>query len=93
MIKGLSAKRRLPSTDEVMCDNCPFARTGAGAHLRRSLMPGRMEEIKRSVLNGAPFYCHKTTDDEGWDDDSEFYSATGKERVCGGSVRWLRRSA
>ena len=79
----------MSTPSEQMCDNCPFARTGPGAHLRRSLRPGRMAEIKRAVLNGAPFYCHKTTTDNGWDDD-EGYLPDGSERVCGGSLAWLK---
>ena len=81
----------MASTDEVQCDNCPFARRGPGARLARSLRPGRMAEIKRGVLMGAPFYCHKTTRDEGWDDEDEWYQATGRERICGGAVAFVRR--
>ena len=75
-------------SDTALCDNCPFASRGPGARLRRSLRPSRMAEIKRAVLMGAPFYCHKTTDGE-WSDDGEDYFPTGRERVCGGSVRYF----
>ena len=76
--------------NEVMCANCPFAPTGPGADLRRSLRPGRMAEIQQAVWIGATFYCHKTTTDDGWDDDGDSYLPAGKERVCGGAVRFQR---
>jgi hypothetical protein len=44
-----------------MCDDCPFQDSGAGLHLRHSLGKGRWEQIKRSLLNGKTFECHKTT--------------------------------
>jgi hypothetical protein len=58
------------------CADCPFNPTGAGAHLRRSLRPGRMREIKSSLLDGATFPCHKTTDETG----------NGTNLLCAGSL-------
>ena len=72
------------------CANCPFAPDGPGANLRRTLRPGRMREIQRAVLMGAPFWCHKTTDDEAWDEDGDRYLGNGRERECGGAAEFRR---
>lgn len=50
-----------------MCDDCPFGFSPKQKHMRRSLMPGRFNEICQSVFQGFAFICHKTTshDDEG----------------------------
>lgn len=60
------------------CDNCPFNKTGPGAHLRRSLMPGRWEEITESLERGEHFTCHKTTDETG----------NGTNLVCAGAIAY-----
>lgn len=79
-------------SEEAMCDNCPFAPAGKGADLARSLRPGRLAGIKRDLLRGATFFCHKTVeyDDDAWSEDGDHYYGTGRERECGGSVAWLR---
>lgn len=78
------------ASDEIECNRCPFAKSGPGKKLAQALRPGRMREIKRAVASGATFWCHKTTVDEGWDEEDGDYYAQGRERVCGGSLRWLR---
>lgn len=78
--------------DEVMCANCPFAPSGPGAELRRSLRPGRFEEIAQAVWAGVPFWCHKTVEDDGWDDEGDDYTPAGTERHCGGALAFVRRA-
>lgn len=63
------------------CDNCPFNTSGSGRQLRKSLAPGRWEEIIDSLRNDAPFYCHKTTDETG----------DGTNLVCAGAFTWQQR--
>lgn len=58
------------------CDNCPFNDSGAGLHLRKSLNRSRWAEIKRGLLRGEHFMCHKTTNETG----------DGSNRVCAGSI-------
>ena len=72
-----------------LCDDCPFAESGAGLHLRQSLRKGRWRGILMSVRLGQPFYCHKTTNPEG-DNDDDTYTANGKEQLCAGSITYLR---
>lgn len=79
--------------EEAMCDNCPFAPSGPGLALRKSLRPGRFNAIAQAVFQGIPFWCHKTTD---WDaeenEDGDEYTLVGRERECGGSVAFRRRA-
>jgi hypothetical protein len=63
------------------CDNCPFSKSGPGAHLRRSLAPGRFAEIKQGLLNGAYFNCHKTVE---YDDEGEGIPGVGL--MCAGAI-------
>jgi hypothetical protein len=63
---------RMPS----MCDSCPFARTGAGAHLRRTLR--RWRAILADMKRDKHFLCHKTTDETG----------EGSNLHCAGSIIW-----
>ena len=77
---------------EAMCGNCPFDSTGPGAELRRSLRPGRFAGICQAVWAGLPFWCHKTTVDEGFEGDEDDYVPSGKERHCGGALAFLRRA-
>ena len=49
--------------------------------LRKSLRAGRMAEIKRALLAGAFFMCHKTTGDVG---DEEIAPASGL--LCAGAL-------
>ena len=86
---------RPPRTGDAMkqqCDNCPFATKGPGLHLRKSLGPGLWREIALNVMMGQPFFCHKTTDDDSQDEDSDYYRPTGKEQVCFGSLEYLRKA-
>jgi len=71
-----------------MCDSCPFAQSGKGLHLRKSLRPGRWSEIRRGLLNGEHFFCHKTTSDDGEDDD---YTPNGEELVCAGAIEFQEK--
>ena len=71
-----------------MCDNCPFAKRGKGAALRRSLARGRMDEIKRGLSRGGHFFCHKTTTASGFTEDDEAYFTRGQELVCAGAIAW-----
>ena len=73
-----------------MCDNCPFHETGPGRQLRDSLAPGRWDGIIRAVLIGAPFYCHKTTEFDDDDEESDTYRPKGREQLCAGSVAYVR---
>ena len=61
-----------------MCADCPFAKTGPGVHLRKTLRPGRWREITSGLLRGEHFNCHKTTDETG----------DGSNLVCAGSIEW-----
>ena len=58
---------------ERQCDNCPFADVGSGVHLRESLGVPRFRSILNSLLNGAPFMCHKTSKETG--DGTDLYCA------------------
>lgn len=77
------------------CADCPFASRGKGLHLRKSLGPGRWEEILKDLRDGKYFPCHKTSlsgDESGeYDDNGErIYSleAILKWLVCAGSIEW-----
>lgn len=63
---------------EVPCVNCPFNKTGPGAHLAKSLRPGRLRAIKAGLLRGDAFMCHKTTDETG----------DGSNLMCAGALEW-----
>ena len=63
----------------AMCDNCPFAESGAGLHLRKSLGPGRWREITSGLRHDHSFNCHKTTAETG----------DGSELMCAGSIEWM----
>ena len=65
------------------CENCPFAASGAGLQLRRSLAPGRWREILAGLRRGETFNCHKTTEH---DDDGEWIVGTGL--YCAGALEW-----
>lgn len=69
---------------EVMCANCPFAKSGEGRKLARSLAPGRMAEIKRGLLRGETFHCHKTTLDT---DEGDAYAGS-TSLLCAGALAW-----
>jgi len=60
------------------CIDCPFANSGAGLHLRKSLERGRWLEILSGLQRQDHFLCHKTTDETG----------DGTKRVCQGSIEW-----
>jgi len=61
-----------------MCADCPFAKKGPGAHLRRTLRPARWREITSGLLRGEYFMCHKTTDETG----------DGSKKLCAGAIEW-----
>src|SRR5258707_5153100 len=63
------------------CEMCPFARTGPGAHLRRTLRAGRFESILHDLCEGYYFTCHKTTRQTG----------NGSNLVCAGAIEWQDR--
>ena len=69
-----------------MCDSCPFGTSKKQMHMRRSLRPGRFDEICQSVWQGAYFPCHKTTT---FGDDNELLDRQ-KERQCFGALRFVR---
>lgn len=69
---------------ERMCDNCPFAKSGDGLQLRRSLKPGRWREILKGLRAGEHFLCHKTTH-HGREDEAGKYQKGGGEQICAGS--------
>ena len=60
------------------CEDCPFANSGPGLHLRKSLMPGRWKQILQSLRSSYHFVCHKTTVETG----------DGSNRVCAGAIEW-----
>lgn len=61
-----------------MCSDCPFAKSGAGAHLRRSLGRRRWLQILNDLKRDKHFLCHKTTEETG----------DGSKRHCAGSIDW-----
>ena len=63
------------------CVDCPFNKTGPGAHLRKSLARGRMAEIRRRLRQDEHFVCHKTTDETG----------DGSKLVCAGALAYQER--
>jgi hypothetical protein len=70
---------------EGLCSDCPFGNKPAQLHMRRSLRPGRFEEICQAVWLGVFFPCHKTTTH----DENDEYVRTGKERQCAGSIQFM----
>lgn len=72
---------------DQLCANCPFAKSGPGLALRKSLRPGRWREILRALLRGEVFWCHKTTGDGEWDEDGT-YHASHHERICAGAIAY-----
>jgi hypothetical protein len=72
-----------------MCADCPFGGQPKQLHMRRSLRPGRFEEICQSVWLGGYFPCHKTTH---FDDDGELEPNTG-EKECRGAIEFVERAA
>lgn len=61
-----------------MCADCPFAKSGPGLRLRKTLARGRWSEILASLRRDAHFTCHKTTEETG----------DGSERMCAGAIQW-----
>jgi hypothetical protein len=66
---------------EVKCSDCPFASSGPGLHLRKSLARGRWREILLSLRMDGHFHCHKTTHETG----------DGSELLCAGSLEWQEK--
>jgi hypothetical protein len=77
---------------EKMCADCPFGASESQRHMRRSLKPGRFNEIAQSVWMGAYFPCHKTTtfSDEG---EGEDLIDRHKERECIGAIEFVQRAS
>ena len=71
------------------CTDCPFATSGPGLELRKSLRPGRWQGILFHVRLGRPFYCHHTTHEDGHS-DGDYYEPNGQEQLCIGSINWIR---
>jgi hypothetical protein len=66
------------------CETCPFSDSEGGTRMRRSLRPGRVASIKRGLLRGDAFHCHKTV---GHDDEDEAVIGAGA-RLCAGALAW-----
>lgn len=64
------------------CANCPFNAEGPGLHLRKSLRCGRWGEIRRGLLSGEHFTCHKTTDETG----------DGSNLMCAGAIAFQEKN-
>lgn len=62
---------------DKMCDNCPFAKKGPGAELRKSLGRKRMNEIRKSLEHSC-FTCHKTSSETG----------NGTDLICAGALQY-----
>ena len=60
------------------CETCPFATSGKGYALRKSLRPSSWRSILAGLRAGAMFECHKTTDETG----------DGSRLVCTGSLEY-----
>ena len=67
-----------PWRTKAMCVDCPFAKSGPGARLRKILRPGRWREVTSGLLRQEHFYCHKTTEETG----------DGSNLVCAGAIEW-----
>lgn len=52
--------------------------------MRKSLRPGRVASIKRGLLRGEFFHCHKTTVSDDDDDPVPGVQA----RLCAGALAW-----
>ncbi len=63
------------------CEDCPFAASGPGLRLRKSLQSGRWREILNLLRADKHFLCHKTTDETG----------NGTNLVCAGSIEWSEK--
>lgn len=64
------------------CSNCPFASSGAGLYLRKTLARGRWREILNALRMDGHFRCHKTTDETG----------NGTNLLCAGSLEWQEKN-
>lgn len=75
----------MKTTLAAPCGNCPFLKVGA-----IELRPGRLRQIKRDLLNGADFICHKTVSGE-YDDEEEErnYVAGERDKRCAGAAIFL----
>lgn len=63
------------------CADCPFAKSGPGLHLRKSLRPGRWFDILADLRAGKHFTCHKTTEETG----------NNTNLVCAGAIEWQEK--
>lgn len=64
-----------------MCVDCPFQKSGPGKRLADSLRPGRMGSIRRGLLRGENFECHKTTTETG----------NGTSLLCAGAIEYQEK--
>jgi len=60
------------------CADCPFASSGKGLRLRRTLRRTRWMSILDALRDGNFFPCHKTTRETG----------DGSNLVCAGAIEW-----
>ena len=69
------------------CAKCPFR-----ADIDPYLLPGRIDELERSLRYGE-FYCHETTDQSQLDDgaDDDHYNPDGGEAHCAGALILLEK--
>jgi hypothetical protein len=58
------------------CADCPFSKSEGGIRQAKALRPGRLASIKRELLRGAAFTCHKTTHETG----------NGTNLMCAGAI-------
>lgn len=72
-----------------MCSDCPFGGSKSQLHMRRSLRPGRFNQICQDVWQGAYFPCHKTTQ---FDDDGEVENYADTKQ-CRGAIEFVERAA
>jgi hypothetical protein len=63
------------------CANCPFASSGPGLRLRKSLAKGRWRSILDGLRKQNHFSCHETTPETG----------NGTNLVCAGSIEWQEK--
>lgn len=63
---------------DAKCADCPFAESGPGRHLRRTLKPARWREILAALRRDQHFICHKTSHETG----------NGTNLICAGAIEW-----
>jgi len=66
-----------------MCSNCPFLKSENAIQLN----DGRLDEIKKDLLGGASFNCHKTVYNL---DDKMRSTDEQKLKMCKGAYNFLK---